>query len=40
MQAYLDQHKIQTTVEDAFNACVKAMCVCPRPKFRDGGFID
>ena len=24
VQAYLDQHKIQTTVEDAINACVKA----------------
>ena len=24
VQAYLDSHKIQTTVEDAINACVKA----------------
>ena len=29
VQAYLDQHKIQTTVEDAINACVKANAADP-----------
>jgi len=29
VQAYLDQHKIQTVVEDAINACVKANAVDP-----------
>jgi enolase len=29
VQAYLDQHKIQATVEDAINACVKANAADP-----------
>jgi len=29
VQAYLDQHKIQTVVEDAINACVKANAADP-----------
>ena len=29
VQAYLDQHKIQATVEEAINACVKANATDP-----------
>merc|ERR1719240_1872835 len=29
VEAYLDQHKIQTAVEDAINACVKANATDP-----------